>query len=195
MEFLSGLVGNNAVIVSAVILILAYVFIATEKIPKVTIALIGAACTMFFGLVSVHKTLPDGSLDPHYFINFVDFNVIFLLVSMMIIVNISTETGVFNWIANELLKFTKGHPVWVLIVLALFTAVASAFLDNVTTVILIMPITFYIAEKLEINPAPYLIMEILSAISLLVFSTLLILTTTSLNLLYASSSLKFNSSL
>ena len=163
MEFLSSLVGNNSIIFSAVILILAYIFIATEKIPKVTIALIGAACTMFLGLVSVNKTLPDGSLDPHYFINFVDFNVIFLLVSMMIIVNISTETGVFNWIANELLKFTKGHPVWVLIVLALFTAVASAFLDNVTTVILIMPITFYIADKLEINPAPYLITEILSS--------------------------------
>ena len=106
MEFLSSLVGSNQMIVSAVILILAYIFIATEKIPKVTIALIGAAITMFLGLVSVHKNLADGSLDPHFFINFVDFNVIFLLVAMMIIVNISTETGVFNWIANELLKFT-----------------------------------------------------------------------------------------
>ena len=163
MEFLSGLVGNNSIIVSAVILILAYIFIATEKIPKVTIALIGAAATMFLGLVSVNKNLTDGSLDPHYFVNFIDFNVIFLLVAMMIIVNISTETGIFNWIANELLRFTKGHPVSVLVVLALFTAVVSAFLDNVTTVILIMPVTFYIAEKLEINPAPYLITEILSS--------------------------------
>ena len=163
MEFLSSLVGNNSVVFSAGILILAYIFIATEKIPKVTIALIGAALTMFLGLVSVNKTLPSGQLDPHYFINFVDFNVIFLLVAMMIIVNISTETGVFNWIANQLLKFTKGHPVSILIVLGLFTAIASAFLDNVTTVILIMPITFYIAEKLDINPIPYLITEILSS--------------------------------
>ena len=163
MEFLSSLVGSNQMIVSAVILILAYIFIATEKIPKVTIALIGAAITMFLGLVSVHKNLADGSLDPHFFINFVDFNVIFLLVAMMIIVNISTETGVFNWIANELLKFTKGHPVKVLVVLGLFTAIASAFLDNVTTVILIMPVTFYIAEKLDINPIPYLITEILAS--------------------------------
>ena len=61
MEFLSGLVGNNSIIVSAVILILAYIFIATEKIPKVTIALIGAAATMFLGLVSVNKNLTDGS--------------------------------------------------------------------------------------------------------------------------------------
>ncbi len=163
VEFLNNLVGNNSVIFSAVILLLAYVFIAMEKIPKVTIALIGAAITMFLGLVSINKTLPNGELDPHYYVNFIDFNVIFLLVSMMIIVNISTETGVFNWIANQLLKFTKGHPVKVLVVLALFTAVASAFLDNVTTVILIMPVTFYIADKLGINPIPYLITEILSS--------------------------------
>ena len=97
MEFLNSLVGNNAMIFSAVILILAYIFIATEKIPKVTIALIGAALTMFLGLVSVNKNLSDGSLDPHYFVNFIDFNVIFLLVAMMIIVNISTATGMFNW--------------------------------------------------------------------------------------------------
>ena len=110
MEFLSSLVGNNAIIVSAVILILAYIFIATEKIPKVTIALIGAAATMFLGLVSVNKNFPDGSLDPHYFVNFVDFNVIFLLVSMMIIVHIASKSGMFTWLANEILKKTKGKP-------------------------------------------------------------------------------------
>ncbi len=163
MEFLNSLVGNNSVIFSAVILILAYIFIATEKIPKVTIALIGAALTMFLGLVSVNKTLADGTLDPHYFVNFIDFNVIFLLVAMMIIVNISTATGMFNWIANQLLKYTKGHPALIVAVLAVFTAVVSAFLDNVTTVILIMPITFYIAEKLDINPIPFLIVEIFAS--------------------------------
>ena len=163
MEFLNSLVGNNSVIFSAVILILAYIFIATEKIPKVTIALIGAALTMFLGLVSVNKTLADGTLDPHYFVNFIDFNVIFLLVAMMIIVNISTATGMFNWIANQLLKYTKGHPALIVAVLAVFTAVVSAFLDNVTTVILIMPITFYIAKKLDINPIPFLIVEIFAS--------------------------------
>ena len=163
MEFLNSLVGNNSVIFSAVILILAYIFIATEKIPKVTIALIGAVLTMFLGLVSVNKTLADGTLDPHYFVSFIDFNVIFLLVAMMIIVNISTATGMFNWIANQLLKYTKGHPALIVAVLAVFTAVVSAFLDNVTTVILIMPITFYIAEKLDINPIPFLIVEIFAS--------------------------------
>lgn len=61
---------------------------------------------------------------------------------MMIIVSIATKSGMFNWVANELLKHTKGKPIRILFVLGLFTAITSAFLDNVTTVILIMPITF-----------------------------------------------------
>ena len=157
-EFIS----SHSVIISAALLIVAYFFIALEKIPKMTIALIGGAITIALGLVSQHKELAEG-LNPHYFINFVDFNVIFLLVAMMIIVAITTRSGVFSWIANELLKFTKGHPVKVLFALGIFTAVTSAFLDNVTTVILIMPITFAIAQKLDIDPIPYLLTEIFTS--------------------------------
>lgn len=162
MEFIHNLVSANSVAISATLLIVAYIFIALEKIPKVTIALLGGAITIILGLVSQTKML-DGAIDPHYFVNFVDFNVIFLLVSMMIIVSITTRSGVFSYIANELLKFTKGHPIKVLIALGLFTAVVSAFLDNVTTVILIMPITFSIAKKLEINPIPFLLTEIVAS--------------------------------
>ena len=82
---------------------------------------------------------------------------------MMIIVAITTKSGVFNWLANELLKFTKGHPVKILFALGIFTAFVSAFLDNVTTVILIMPITFAIAKKLEIDPVPYLLTEVFAS--------------------------------
>ena len=160
---ISEFISANSVGVSAGLLLLAYVFIALEKIPKMTIALIGAAITIVLGLVSQSKVLSDGVLNPHYFINFVDFNVIFLLVAMMIIVAITTKSGVFNWIANELLKFTKGHPVKVLFALGFFTAITSAFLDNVTTVILIMPITFVIAKKLDIDPIPYLLTEIFTS--------------------------------
>lgn len=159
---ISSFISSHSVLVSASLLILAYIFIALEKIPKVTIALLGGALTIVLGLVSQTKTLGD-SINPHYFINFIDFNVIFLLVSMMVIVSITTRSGVFNWIANELLKFTKGHPVKVLCALGLFTAVTSAFLDNVTTVILIMPITFAIAKKLDIDPIPFLLTEIFSS--------------------------------
>ena len=162
MELIHSFVSAHNVAISAGLLILAYIFIATEKIPKVTIALLGAGITIFLGLVSQNKTVAD-TLNQHYFINFIDFNVIFLLVSMMIIVNISTRSGVFTWIANELLKFTKGHPIKILIALGLFTAVTSAFLDNVTTVILVLPITFAISRKLDINPLPYLLTEIFSS--------------------------------
>jgi Na+/H+ antiporter NhaD/arsenite permease-like protein len=82
---------------------------------------------------------------------------------MMIIVNITTRCGVFKWIAIELLKLTKGRPILVLIALAFLTAVLSAFLDNVTTVILIMPITFVAAKQLDINPVPLLITEIFAS--------------------------------
>lgn len=159
---LSSFVTSHSVMLSVGLLIVAYIFIALEKIPKVTIALLGAAITIILGLVSQTKFLND-TINPHYYINFIDFNVIFLLVSMMIIVSITTRSGVFNWIANELLKFTKGHPIRILFALGAFTAVTSAFLDNVTTVVLIMPITFAIAKKLDIDPLPYLLTEIFAS--------------------------------
>ncbi len=162
MEALQTFVANNSVLFSASLLIIAYVFIALEKIPKVTIALLGGAITVILGLVSQTKVI-DGQINNLYFANFVDFNVIFLLVSMMIIVSITTRSGVFSWLANELLKLTKGHPMKILVALGIFTATVSAFLDNVTTVILIMPITFSIAKKLDINPIPYLLTEIVSS--------------------------------
>ena len=162
MEFLTSWAHSNAMVVSATILIVAYIFIATEKIPKMTIALVGASLTLFLGLLGQSQKI-NGDFDPHYFINFVDFNVIFLLISMMIIVSIATRSGMFNWVANEMLKKTKGHPKTILCCLALFTAIASAFLDNVTTVILIMPVTFAIAKELDINPVPFLITEILAS--------------------------------
>ena len=136
MELIHSFVSAHNVLISAGLLILAYIFIATEKIPKVTIALLGAGITIFLGLVSQTRVL-DGVLNPTYFVQYIDFNVIFLLVSMMIIVNITTRSGVFS--------------------------VVSSFLDNVTTVILIMPITFAIARKLEIDPIPYLLTEVFAS--------------------------------
>ena len=162
MEFIQNFVSAHNVLISAGILILAYIFIAMEKIPKVTIALLGAGITIVLGLVSQIKTV-GGVLNPHYFVNFIDFNVIFLLVSMMIIVNITTRSGVFTYLANELMKATKGHPVLILATLGIFTAVVSAFLDNVTTVILILPITFAIARKLDIDPIPFLLTEVFAS--------------------------------
>ena len=162
IEVLQNIICEHSVFISALILLIVYIFIAVDRIPKVTISLIGAVITILLGLVSQTKMI-DGTLNVHYFINYVDFNVIFLLVSMMIIVSIATKSGMFNWIANELLKLTKGHPKCILFTLGIFTAVTSAFLDNVTTVILIMPVTFFIAKQLKINPIPFLITEIFAS--------------------------------
>ncbi len=162
MELLHSFVQSNSVLFSSLILLSVYIMIIFEKISKVTIVLLGATLTILLGLVSQEKGF-HGNYTPDYYINFIDFNVIFLLVSMMIIVNISAKSGMYNWIANELLKFTKGNPKWVLVTLGIFTAVASAFLDNVTTVILIMPVTFIIAKELNIDTVPLLITEIITS--------------------------------
>lgn len=161
MENILNYVQAHQLLVASTILIIAYIFIALEKISKVTVALLGATVTILLGLVAQNRG--QDTIDPHYFINFVDFNVIFLLVSMMIIVNIASKSGIFTWIANGLLKKTKGHPVKIMWALGIFTAIASAFLDNVTTVILVMPITFLVAKKLDIDAVPLLIMEILAS--------------------------------
>ncbi|HNW26680.1 MAG TPA: SLC13 family permease, partial [Candidatus Gastranaerophilaceae bacterium] len=162
MEFIQNFVHANSILVSVAILLLAYFFIATEKVPKVTIALAGATIAILLGPLSQEKGM-QGELNPAYFINYIDFNVIFLLVSMMLIVNIAARSGMFNWFATELLRLTKGHPKSVLFVLGVFTAIASAFLDNVTTVILVMPVTFVVARELDITPVPFLITEILTS--------------------------------
>ncbi|MFH0703101.1 MAG: ArsB/NhaD family transporter [bacterium] len=139
-------------LLAGIILLLVYIFIIFERIPKVTVVMLGAAITLMLGLVSSEHAFEH-----------VDFGVIVLLVSMMMIVHISSRSGMFNWIAIEILRLTKGNPKFVLIALSIFTAVFSAFLDNVTTVVLVIPVTFVIARELKIDPVPFLIAEILAS--------------------------------
>lgn len=162
MDALHNFIQAHSILISTAILLCAYLLIIVDKLPRIAVVLLGATATIIFGILSQNKGV-HGNFDPNYFINYIDFNVIFLLVSMMIIVNITAKSGVFNWMANGLLKFTKGKPKLVLLTLGLATAFASAFLDNVTTVILIMPVTFIIAKELDINPIPLLITEIITS--------------------------------
>jgi len=157
MDFIAG----HEMLVSGLILIIAYIFIATEKIQKSVVALFGASLTLLLGLVPQYKS--EGMIHIKSVFDYIEFDVVFLLVGMMIIVQIASKSGMFDWMAINLLRLTKGHPKKVLFALAAFTAFASAFLDNVTTVVLIMPITFAIAKKLEINPVPFLITEIIAS--------------------------------
>lgn len=149
---------GNEMLISGLILVIAYFFIATEKIQKSVVALLGASITLILGLLPQYEH--DGIKSAF---DYVSFDVIFLLIGMMIIVHIATRSGMFDWIAVNIMKMTKGHPKSVLFALAAFTAFASAFLDNVTTVVLIMPVTFAIAKELEITPVPFLITEILAS--------------------------------
>ncbi len=161
---LSNIISSHGMIISGAILLVAYIFIAAEKIQKSVVALIGASLTMLLGLLPF-----KGYVDPqtgNYIrsvFDYIEFDVIFLLVGMMIIVHIASQSGVFKWMAIALLKFTKGHPKRVLFALAAFTAFASAFLDNVTTVVLIMPVTFVIANEFKIDPIPFLITEVIAS--------------------------------
>ncbi len=93
----------------------------------------------------------------------IDWNVIFLLAGMMIIANVLKETGLFQWIALQAVRLGKGDPFRVLVILSLVTAVFSALLDNVTIVILIAPVTLFVASSLRVNPVPFLIAEILAS--------------------------------
>lgn len=153
---------GQEMLVSGLILLVAYFFIATEKIQKSVVALFGASLTLLLGLVPQYSSHGAAEHIKSVF-EYIEFDVIFLLIGMMIIVHIASKSGMFDWLAINLLKFTKGYPKRVLFTLALFTAVASAFLDNVTTVVLIMPITFAIAKEFEISPMPFLITEILAS--------------------------------
>ena len=152
MEHSTMFFGIDKVIIASLILFFTYIFIVIDKIPKVTIVMIGASLTLVLGILPAKSAF-----------SYVDFGVITLLISMMIIVHITGRSGVFTWCAIELLKCTKGNPLYVLISLSALTAFLSAFLDNVTTVILLIPITFVIARELKGDPIPFLITEILAS--------------------------------
>jgi Na+/H+ antiporter NhaD/arsenite permease-like protein len=141
---------------ATVIFLIAYALIISEKIHKTKVALFGAALVLISKVLLQHEAFHDIDLG-------VDWNVIFLLISMMVIINIMTKTGVFQYVAIKCAKMAKGEPFRIMALFASITAVGSAFLDNVTTVLLLAPVTLLIAEQLEINPVPYLITEALAS--------------------------------
>ncbi|WP_132746382.1 SLC13 family permease [Scopulibacillus darangshiensis] len=141
---------NEEAIIAIGIFLITYAFIISEKIHRTIVAMIGGVLMVLFGVVDQETAL-------HH----IDFNTLGLLTGMMIIVTITAETGLFKFIAIWAAKKVKGHPMAILIVLSLITAVGSAFLDNVTTVLLMVPVTFSITRRLGITPMPFLISEIL----------------------------------
>ena len=141
---------------ATLIFIAAYAAIVSEKIHKTKVALAGAALVLGLKVLTQHDALHDAELG-------VDWNVVFLLISMMLIVNIMAKTGIFQYLAIRAAKLARGEPFRIMVIFAVVTAVCSAFLDNVTTVLLMAPVTLMIAEQLEIDPVPYLITEALAS--------------------------------
>lgn len=129
-----------------------YAFIVSEKIHRTIIAMIGAILMIFLGVIEQEVA-----------IHHIDFNTLGLLIGMMIIVGITGQTGLFNYVAIWAAKKAEASPMKILIYLALLTAVFSAFLDNVTTVLLMVPVTLSITEKLKIDPIPFLITQIIAS--------------------------------
>jgi Na+/H+ antiporter NhaD/arsenite permease-like protein len=137
---------------AGLLFVVVYAVIISEKIHRTIIALVGATLLVILGILNFSEAVDK-----------VDFNTIGLLVGMMIIVGITRKSGVFEYIAIKAAHRTGGDPVKTLIALSIVTVVASAFLDNVTTVLLIVPVTISICSALEINPVPIFIAEIMSS--------------------------------
>lgn len=142
----------NATTLAVIIFVAAYALIISEKVHRTIVGLFGAMLMIMCGIISQETAITH-----------VDFNTLGLLIGMMIIVNITAETGLFNFLAIWSAQKVKAHPMKLLCALATLTAVCSAFLDNVTTVLLTVPVTFSITAQLKVDVLPFLMAQILAA--------------------------------
>lgn len=137
---------NSTLLVAVLIFVATYALIISEKIHRTVLAMAGAVLMILLGVLNQEEALHG-----------VDFNTLGLLIGMMVIVGIAKDSGMFQFVAIWASKMGKGKPLPIFLLLGLITAVFSAFLDNVTTVLLMVPVTFVVANNLKINPLPYLI--------------------------------------
>ncbi|MGH2922983.1 MAG: ArsB/NhaD family transporter [Solirubrobacterales bacterium] len=139
--------------VAVAVFLIALALIASERIHRTKVALLGAALVV----------LLVGDFSQEKAIESVDFNTIGLLAGMMILVYLTQQTGVYDYIAIRAGQISRGRPLWVVLSLAGTTAVLSAFLDNLTTILLVVPITFLLADALDIDPIPLIVIEVISS--------------------------------
>lgn len=138
-------------IIACVIFAVTYLAILTEKIHKTVAALAGGAAMVLLGVVREDTAFAA-----------VDLSVILLLTGMMILTHYLAESGFFEYVAIRIVQVSQGRPVALVVLLSTLTAVLSALVDNVTTVLLIAPVTLLVCQQLELKPAPYLIVQILA---------------------------------
>lgn len=143
---------NAQALMAGFIFLAIYGLIISEQVNRAAVAIFGAALMVLLGIVA----------ETHV-VGFIDFGTIGLLIGMMVIVNIMKKTGIFEYLAIRSAKHAKADPWMILISFAMITAVSSALLDNVTTILLIAPVTFVITETLRIDPYPFILVEVMMA--------------------------------
>src|ERR671916_1757155 len=134
------------------IFVLALAAIASERVDRTKVALLGAS------LVVVTQTIEQEQA-----IEAIDFNTIGLLAGMMLMVKLTETTGVYNWLAIRAGQLSRGRPLAIVVALSVTTAVLSAFLDNLTTILLMVPITFLLADALDVDAIPLVIIEVIAS--------------------------------
>lgn len=138
--------------IAATVFVVAYALIALERVDRTLVALLAGLTVVALGVIDQHEAFEA-----------IDLNVIFLLAGMMVIASVLGQTGFFEWLAIRSVRLSRGEPMRLLLILSVVTAVLSAFLDNVTTVLLMTPITLSVASRLGVSPMPYLLSQILAS--------------------------------
>lgn len=142
----------NQTLLAGAIFLFTYAIIVSERLHRTTAALMGGMLMILLGILPQEEAFAA-----------IDLNVIFLLTGMMVIAYFMSETGVFQWAAVQAVRLGKGDPIVVMIMVALFTAVASAVLDNVTVVVLMAPVMLFVATTLDVSPIPFLITQVMAS--------------------------------
>lgn len=143
---------TTAQIISLVVFVATMALIVSEKVHRATAALTGAVILLLLNIFSFDTA-----------VSYIDFNTLGLLVGMMLFVGVIKESGLFEYLAVRAARLAKGDPWLVMVALMLITAILSAFLDNVTTILLVGPVTLTICELLDVNPIPYFITEMMAS--------------------------------
>ncbi|MEZ6038398.1 MAG: ArsB/NhaD family transporter [Planctomycetota bacterium] len=155
-EHATGVVHGATYWLAASLFLLTFAAIVSEKVHKTKAALFGGALTVALGVLSQEEAFHS----PHFGI---DHGVVFLLISMMVLVNVIGRTGVFGWAAIKIARLSRGQPLRIMLWFCVLTAIASALLDNVTTVLLVAPVTLLITDELDVDPIPFLLAEAMAS--------------------------------
>jgi Na+/H+ antiporter NhaD/arsenite permease-like protein len=145
---------------TSLVLLAVYVLLSFEIVHRTTVAMVGAAFVILMGITS---GLFDASMSFDFAISAIDFNTIGLLLGMMLIVAILGQTGIFEYLGIRMSKASKGNMWKLLVMFCIFTGIISMFIDNVTTVLLIVPITISVFRTLKISPVPFIIAQVLAS--------------------------------